>query len=322
MNLNKKFGIQAIEYYLPKNVTSSDELSEKFSYDKDFIENKIGVKQLFSVGNSSSLDMSVKVLEKILERFPFLHESLDVLVVCSQTPDHQLPQISSQIQDICRINKSVMAFDISLGCSGFVYGLSIVQSLLDFHNLSNGLLITSETYSKIIDENDRNTRCLFSDASAATLISNKGQIFSEKYKFSSEGKLFDKLICCKDKTNGNLFMDGRSIFNFVSSSVVSEIKSCILENGLRIEDIDYFILHQASSFVLKSVAQNLGINYEKKFIDYIKIFGNTVSSSIPIAMKQFFQNNTNKEMKILISGFGVGLSSGSTILFSQKNISL
>ena len=150
---NKEIGIEAIEYYLPKKVMSSAELASRYDFDKKFIEEKIGVKNLYTLKDESVTEMAVNSLENLLSTKKELREQIDLLIVCTQTPDFQLPQVSSQIQSRCSLPKKIASFDISLGCSGFVYGLSLVESMTMMHNYSNAVLITVDAYSTIIDVN-------------------------------------------------------------------------------------------------------------------------------------------------------------------------
>ena len=183
----------------------------------------------------------------------------------------------------------------------------------------------AEAYSKIIDKNDRNTKCLFSDAATATLVSNKGNITSGMYKFGTNGDYFDRLIVNNTNSSSSseqphLYMDGRAIFNFTVSTIPGEIDEICKMNHVKKSDIDYFLLHQASQFVIESIAKKTGESPEK-FVNYLYKFGNTVSSSIPIALKELLKAETRSDtMRVVISGFGVGLSWASTILtIKEKN---
>jgi len=322
---DENIGIEKIAYYLPKDIITSDELSDNYGYDKKFVETKVGVKKLFVEKELSTTDMAENALEKLLSDEESLRSEIGLLVVCTQTPEYQLPQTSSQIQQRCGLNNSIASFDISLGCSGYVYGLSVVESLIKSLNLSYGVLITTEKYSKIIDDNDRNTKCLFSDAASATLLSRSGKLIPGKYKFGTNGKFYDSLIVrnknqdskCVDNV---LSMNGRDIFNFTVGNIPGEISSVCKLNNLNKNEIDYFVIHQASSYVISSISERSKIDKIDKFINYMHLFGNTVSSSIPISLCQLTNNMEDIANKILISGFGVGLSWGSVVLFSKEGV--
>lgn len=314
---NKEIGIEAIEYYLPKKVMSSAELASKYDFDKKFIEEKIGVKNLYTLNDESVTEMAVNSLENLLSTKKELREQIDLLIVCTQTPDFQLPQVSSQIQSRCSLSKKIASFDISLGCSGFVYGLSLVESMMMMHNYSNAVLITVDAYSTIIDVKDRTTKCLFSDAAAATLISRSGKLISGQYSFGTDGDFFDCLIVDgshnKQNMYPNLYMNGRAIFNFCVSKIPNEIDKVCEINNIEKNGIDFFVLHQASKFILETLEKKIDAKHGQ-FVNYLNLFGNTVSSSIPIALKQLSKSDLGDKISILISGFGVGLSWGSTIL--------
>ena len=317
---NKSIGIEAIEYYLPKKVISSNELANMYNFDKNFIEEKIGVQNLYTLEDESVVDMAVNSLEHLLSTRQELREKIDLLVVCTQTPDYQLPQTSSQIQSRCNLSKTISSFDISLGCSGFVYGLSLVESMMMMHDYSNAVLITVDAYSRIIDVKDRTTKCLFSDAAAATLISRSGKLISGEYSFGTDGDFFDCLIV--DGSNNdqnmypNLYMNGRAIFNFCVSKIPNEIDKVCKINNVEKSGIDFFVLHQASKFIIETLEKKIDSKHGQ-FVNYLNLFGNTVSSSIPIALKQLSKSELNDKINILISGFGVGLSWASTVLTTK-----
>jgi 3-oxoacyl-[acyl-carrier-protein] synthase III len=318
---NEGIGIEKISYYLPKDVITSKELSDNYGYDQDFIEKKVGVTKLFIANDLSTTDMAVNALESLLENKEYLRNKIELLVVCTQTPEFQLPQVSSQLQSRCGLSNSIMSFDLSLGCSGYVYGISVIESLLVSLKLDYGVLITTEKYSSIIDDSDRNTKCLFSDASSATLFSRDGKLIPGEYKFGTDGELYDSLIVRKKYDdrgckNNILSMNGRNIFNFTVGKIPDEISDVCKLNGLDEREIDYFITHQASSYVISSIALRSKYSQTGKFINYMSLFGNTVSSSIPIALHQL-TNDGGIGGKIVISGFGVGLSWGTVVLFNK-----
>lgn len=318
------FGISKIETYLPPKKLSSEELATQFGFDLSFIEEKVGVKQLFVVDGEKTSDIAVRVMDQLLEAYPSLRTELDVLVVCTQTPDYQLPQISALVQSRCKLHRNIASFDIGLGCSGFVYGLNIVESFLARNSLKNGVLITAETYSSIIDPADRNTKCLFSDGAAATLITRKGNIQAGTSRFGTDGDFYDRLIV-KPSEGGKgkqpLFMDGRAIFEFAASTIPNEARLTCEANNVSTDEIDFFIFHQASKFVLDTIAKKMKLQDPARMINALHVAGNTVSSSIPMALKATLAQHGGRDLRILISGFGVGLSWGTTLLTTKGDCS-
>ena len=314
-------GIEEIEYYLPEASISSRELSDKFGFPLNFIEEKIGVRRIYiSAKNEFASDLAVSAAKKLFKRKPEIKEKIDVLVLCTQNPDFQLPHTSALVQKKLGLKKETACFDIGLGCSGFVYGLSIVTSFMETNELEYGLLITSETYSKIIQDTDKSTKPLFSDGAAVALISRKPKLMPMRYTFGTNGDNYDKLIYNSRSDDPashgkSLYMDGRGIYELVASEMPKDITKCLLLNKLKLEDIDVFVFHQASKFMLDTLSKILGIKDEKRVVKCIDRFGNTVSSSIPIALTTIFNNEPNEhKRKILISGFGVGCSWASTLL--------
>lgn len=313
-------GIEAIEYYLPERFMTSEELASNFGFDLQFVEEKIGVKGIYIAGeNEKTSDLAVAAIKKLFEKRPDIKEKINVIAVCTQTPDFQIPHTSALVQEKLGLEINIACFDLGLGCSGFVYGLSIVKAFMENNNLDYGLLITSETYSKIINDKDKNTKALFSDASAATLLSREPYLMPRQFSFGTDGNGYENLILrpsTAQETNF-LYMDGRGIFGFVAAVIPEDLKRCLQINNVLLEDIDYFVFHQASKFMLNTLSRKIGINDEWKVINCLDRFGNTVSSSIPIAIDTIFDECKNRHLKILISGFGVGLSWASTILFTR-----
>ena len=318
-----RYGIERIEYYLPEHALTADDLAKEHDFELEFIENKLGVKQLFHVVDQSASDLAVKVLQQLLEKDPTLRDNLDVLIVCTQTPDFQLPHVSAIVQAQVNLPENVAAFDVSLGCSGFVYGLSVIEGFLALNNYARGILINVDTYSKIIDKNDRNTRCLFSDAATATLISKNSVFLANKYIFGTAGDHYDKLIVRSSHVNqAALYMDGRAIFNFAVSKIPTEIFKLCEINQIKIEDIKYFVFHQASRFILNAISKKIIMVPPEKIIDIMGIAGNTVSCTIPMALKSLLTLGYPLSIgdHILISGFGVGLSWAGTILTVTEEV--
>ena len=312
---SRKIGIEAIEFHLPCNSMSAEEISESFGFDLDFVKNKIGVSKIYYAGEAEkSSDLAAAALNKLIESRPELRAEINVIIVCTQTPDTQLPQISSLVQSKCGLEKNVATFDLGLGCSGFVYGINVLKSFMISNNMSKGVLITVETYSKIINPKDRNTKPLFSDAAAATLLCDNGGIEICDYSFLTDGGSSAALACRENNFgSAEFFMDGRKVFNFVISNVPNEICQVAKINNLEIDEIDFFIFHQASKFVLDTLAEKLQLQNSNKVIYDIEKYGNTASSSIPIALKNI-SHMLDRPLNILISGFGIGLSAASTVL--------
>lgn len=315
-----KLGIQHITGYFPEQVLTAAELARRYGFDEAFVRDKLGVGQVYvAAPDEQTSHLAAASVRRLCEAVPDLRDRIGLLVVCTQTPDFQLPHVSAMVQDLAGLPNSVAAFDISLGCSGWVYGLSIAESFMQQNGIEYGLLVTAETYSKVIDDSDRNTKCLFSDAAAATLIGPAARLRSGRFTFGTAGKKFDQLIVrrCDGHPGSRLFMDGRGIFEFVLGNVPADVVRCLALNNVTLEELDLLVFHQASGFLLDAVSKQLGIPGDPRVARTIGGHGNAVSSSIPLALLQVLGPDLAGSRRTLVSGFGVGLSWASTVLAAE-----
>jgi len=301
-------GIESIVGYIPPGrINNLDRLGE-FDVDKRFVEEKIGVLQVAAKDkNQDTSDLCIEAVKRLQKKNPIELMEIDCLVVCTQNPDRRgLPQTSAIVHDKLSLSERCAVFDISLGCSGYVYSLSIIQSLMEANSLKKGLLFTSDPYSKIIDPKDKSTSMLFGDASAVTLLGNKPIWKIGKAVFGSKG---DQWQAIHVKADGRLSMHGRDVFNFAVTTMPKNIKETLDKNGLSTSEIDLFALHQGSKFIIDILRKRLGVPEEK--MPFVAAdYGNTVSSSIPLIVEKVAPD----VQRILVSGFGVGLSWGSLVL--------
>jgi 3-oxoacyl-[acyl-carrier-protein] synthase-3 len=305
-------GIENIGIWLPETFESNYDLKERFGIDDYFIQEKIGVERVGRVSSEENAsDMCLGAFKDLENRCIVNLQEIDLIVVVTQNPDYNIPHVSALVHGKLGLPQSCACFDISLGCSGFVYGLSVVQSFLKENSLRNALLFTADPYSKIIDNDDKNTRLLFGDGAAVALISHHPVWESGKFSFGTIGSHSDYLTC-KD---GILYMNGRGIFDFAARNLPKDLEKVILKNGLSQKNIDLFIVHQGSKFIVDTLARKLGVE-EGKMPFEASMYGNTVSASIPIILQNYLYKDQIKN--ILISGFGVGLSYASTVLTKVK----
>lgn len=301
-------GIREIATFIPAGRVSNLDKKDLFSIDNNFIEKKIGVREtaVKDPGDEVS-DMCVKAYERLLEKCPDMVRDVDVLVVVTQTPDIRIPHSSAIVHGKLGLDERCACFDISLGCSGFVYGLNIVKSFMRENGFNKGLLFTADAYSKITDAGDKNTSLLFGDASTVTLIADHPLYVVGKTTFGTVGRDYMKLSCVDDK----LQMDGRAVLNFIMRYVPDDILALLEKSRINVYDVDRFVFHQGSRFIIDMLTKSLKLNSSKVIYD-IYGYGNTVSSSIPIILEKEIADMENR--KILISGFGTGLSWSSGIL--------
>ena len=314
--------IRGIGTYLPEKTVGNDELIERFEWDREFLEVKLGIHQrhIAAEGEGAS-DMGVAAAEELFAKCPDLkREDVQLLIVCTQNPDYGLPHTSALVQDRLGLPTTTACFDVGLGCSGFVYGLSIVHSMLETLNLTNALIVTSDPYSKVIDPADRGTSPLFGDGAAATWISRTGaggQI--GLFTFGTDGAGARNLIVEPDADGVRcLSMNGRAIFEFMLERIPGDLARCAESNGLTTDEIDLFLLHQASAHMLGYVTKRMKLDPARVPIR-MQDTGNLVSSSIPFLIARLAGQGDLAGKTTLLSGFGVGLSWASTVVRFDAN---
>jgi 3-oxoacyl-[acyl-carrier-protein] synthase-3 len=326
--------ISKIEYYLPEQIVTNQDLeSENINWDLAKFEKRVGIKQRhIAAENETSLDMAVKASEKVL--LDYDKSKIDYIMLCTQSPDFYLPTSACILQDRLKLNKNIGAHDFNLGCSGYIYGLAMAKGLIKAGVANNILFVTSETYSKFIHPEDKTNRAIFGDGAAATIIENSDREKIMGFEMGTDGSGFDKLIvkngCFRNKFNeeaetfeygtnnitsdNHLYMDGPAIFNFSIETVPLIINNLLKKEKLAIEDMDYFIYHQANKYMLNYIRKKQKISEEKFYLE-IEDTGNTVSSTIPIAIKKALKAGKIKVgNKVLLAGFGVGLSYAAAII--------
>ena len=308
--------LSEIATYLPNNKINNLSRLVEHNTNENFIKEKIGVETLsVKDPDTETSDLCVESFRKLKKNKQLIDTKIDCLIVCTQNPDKNgIPHTSSIIHSKLGLNENCACFDISLGCSGYVYSLSIIKSFMQSNGLSNGLLFTCDPYSKILDMSDKNTSLLFSDAATVTYLrSGTGQrkLESElsfgKFLFSTKGKDGQAL----NNNDGKLLMDGRKIFNFSAKEIPIQVSKILKNSNKSINDIDLFIFHQGSKAIIKFLEKKLQIPEKKIFSNLINT-GNTVSSSIPMILEKILEDNSKKSF--LLSGFGVGLSWATCIL--------
>lgn len=333
--------IKALEYYLPETRLTNDQISlENPEWSIEKISSKTGIisRPIVSEGITSS-DLAFCAARKLIEENGIEKGQIDFLLFCTQSPDYFLPTSACILQERLKLPKSIGALDYNLGCSGYVYGLSLAKSLIVAKMARNVLLLTGETYSKFINKKDKNCRSLFGDGASATLVSNDSGIASIRdFCFGTDGEGAENLIVKNGafrhrslngyditgdnneyiKNDNSLYMNGNEIFKFTSKVIPKLINETVEKNDLKIEDIDLFIFHQANKYMLDFIRKVLNIPKERFYI-YLENVGNTVSSTIPIAIKNAVgEERIKKGNNILVAGFGVGYSYGATVLEYNK----
>lgn len=281
----------------------------------DKLKDKIGIESRPVIDNNEN--EKTLVLDACNKLFHNTDKNnVDGIIHVSQSAFSRLPTSACIIQDEIGLPKNLMAFDLIQGCSGFVYGLSAATAMMQQNALKKVLIVCADTYSKYIPLNDRTNRPIFADGAAAAIVENTGEGSIGPFSFFTDGSGGD-LLTLQEKNGGEeLFMDGKQVLKFSVREVPKVFDNLLSKAHLEKRDIDLFVFHQASAVILRQLKNKLNIPDEKWFQN-IKNIGNTVSATIPIAIKQAIDGGLyKKNMNIMLMGFGVGLSVAGCILKS------
>lgn len=322
-----------IAYHLPDNVVTNDDFKKSFpDWDVDRTEKRTGVfERRIAKPEETAYDLSLVAVRKLLDKHDLLMEKIDAIIFCTQSGDYIMPSNAFLLHRDLRLKSNVLAFDYNLACSGYIYGLVMALSFIRSGIAKNVLLVTSDTYSKYMKGNDRSTRMLFGDGASASWIGPTSDFSNPlitsfgAFKLETDGNGWDKFII---KSGANrqpptesrdldysdkIYMDGLRVLGLVNDRVVNQVHYLLRENAMAPEDIDQFFFHQASRLALNSLKIKLKLRDEKMFSN-IKNIGNTVSSSIPILISDYFsQKKLISDSRLLLCGFGVGFSWASII---------
>ena len=325
--------IKALSYYLPEQTVTNSQLVTEFpEWSVDKIAKKVGIcERHIAADDETAGDMAVKAALKLFEEYSIDKNDIDFVILCTQSPDYFLPSTSCVIQNELGLKTSCGAFDMNLGCSGYEYGLAVANGLVDTGVASHVLFLTSETYSKHIHSKDKGNKTIFGDGATATLISTNGFAEIGRFCLGTDGSGADNLIRktgamrhpCQandllfDENNNPvssdyLFMDGKAIFDFTAEVVPGLIEKTLEKHNMNLGDINLFVFHQANKYMINYLRKLLEIDQERFYV-YMEHVGNTVSSTVPIALYHARQDGRMKG-NVLLVGFGVGLSYGATIL--------
>lgn len=330
--------IRAISTALPDQVVTNDELDREHpEWNLELIAHRMGVQQRrIARADETTLDLGYRAALGLFETNPDLPLAVDVLIFCTQSADYILPPNATVLHGLLDLPQHVSAFDINLACSGYIYALDIARAMIRSGSARHVLLVAGDTYSKYINPGDRSARVLFGDGAAASWIAP-----------ADGGLRIGDVTCCtsgkqhatfripagacrqprsdatrvehKDESGNvrsaeNIHMAGRELLHFMASTVPKHVEEFLQKNGLGKDDIDLYVFHQASAVVMDSLRMALGLTPERVYMNLSNL-GNTVSASIPIALRDAqTEGRIASGQRLLLCGFGVGLSWGSALI--------
>jgi 3-oxoacyl-[acyl-carrier-protein] synthase III len=337
--MTKRAAIRAIKSFLPEGKLTNEQLAAEFGdWHAGQILSKTGVAVRGVAGaNETASDLGVAAGQRLFESGACGPDEIDFLLFCTQSPDYFTPTSACMMQDRLGLKTSCGAIDFNQGCSGYVYGLALAKSLIEAGTASNVLLITADTYTKFINRRDRSIRTLFGDGAAATLVTSieADTEMIGPLVLGTDGRGANEIIVpagglrCRPtaetaiekeddagnwRSAENLYMNGADVFSFALRTVPPAVEQLLQKSGLTMDQVDFFVLHQANKFILERLRGKMKIPPEKFWID-MENCGNTVSSTIPIALEGAIEQKRVKPGdRVALVGFGVGYSWGAAMI--------
>lgn len=329
--------IDAIDFYLPEKVLTNDQLATQFpEWTVDKISAKTGIARRHISGDGEfSSHLATAAGKKLFSNHHIDPKIVDYVILVTQTPDFYMPTTACIVQDQLGLRTDTGATDITLGCSGYIYALGLAKGLIESSQVDNVLILTADTYSKFINPGDKSVRTIFGDGASATLVvgvDEKESLHAFTYGTNGAGgknlivphgglrdalelaPKADTLLRDLTPSGYDLFMDGPEIFTFTLDVVPHSVEAVLRKAKLDLEDIDLFVFHQANKFMLDHLRKKIGVSVEKFFMSFEES-GNTVSSTIPIALTEAIrQGRLVAGMRVMLMGFGVGLSWGGLLV--------
>lgn len=307
---------------VPEQIVTNEDLSKIVETSDEWISSRSGIKERRIAKEETTTSLAILAGKRALENAGIASEEIEVIIVATCTPDCFFPNTACQVQEAIGA-KHAVAFDLSAACSGFLFALSTAQAYIKGGIYQKALIIGAETMSKMIDWSDRSTCVLFGDGAGAAVVSaEETGVLELVQKSNGAGK---GVLSCKARETRNLlnhesetkeylYMEGQPVFKFAVKTVPECVEEVLKKAEVKKEEIRYYILHQANSRIIQSVAKRLK-EPEEKFPMNLSLYGNTSAASIPILLDEMNRNGMlNRGDKLVLSGFGAGLTWGAVLL--------
>ena len=317
--------ITQVAHYSPTQVISNQDLSERMDTSDEWIASRTGIRKRHISQTETTSDLAAEVANRLLKKSGLAAEQLDFIFVATISPDSMMPSTAARVQAKVGADKA-FAFDVTAACSGFVFALATAEKFIRSGQYKRGLVIGSETLSKVIDWEDRTTAVLFGDGAGGVLLESSEQqtfLAESLYTDGSRGEVLQSSFVGLSSPYSNkevdhkyLSMDGRAVFDFAIRDVAKSIQSLLATAPVAVDEIDYFFLHQANDRILDKIAKKIGVPREKLPANMME-YGNTSAASIPILLSECVDQGLIKldgSQTILLSGFGGGLTWGSLLV--------
>lgn len=325
--------IAGVGYSVPDTVITNDDLKKLYETSDEWIYSRTGIRERRLVsGNESAIDLGVTASLQALENAKISPDDLDMIIAASSTPV-EMYSMGCRIQKKLGITKPIPAFDISAACSGLIYGLSIARGLIASGMYRNILIVATDNNSRHLDWTDRGTSILFGDGAGAMVVTPSDDgvddiIALDIQADGEQGNLIElhfdgdtcPLVESNEKREPKIKMNGKGVYTFVVKLLPNYVENLIKDAGLKTEDIDYMVPHQANIRIIKAVQERIGIS-DDKVITNLEYYGNTSAASIPIALVEGVKSRQMElGSRVLLCGFGAGMTWGGAIVRLRKGI--
>ncbi|WEV71020.1 ketoacyl-ACP synthase III [Lactobacillus sp. ESL0785] len=315
--------IKQTAHYVPPKVVTNDDLTTMMDTSDEWISSRTGIKQRHIAQDEQTSTLAIKVAQQLLEKANCPAEKIDFIIVATMSPDYLTPATAAIVQGKIGA-KNALAFDINAACSGFIYALTLADKLLATYHC--GIVIGAEVLSKLVDWQERSTAVLFGDGAGGVLVEQSPQAALIAEDLAAYGQDGDTLTAgyqpvnsafSNDQTDKHKYyfeMDGRAVYRFATHEVPASIERAIAQTTWQLNDVDWFILHQANGRILTSIAHHLGVP-EEKFLSNVAKYGNTSAASVPLLLDEAVTTGRIKRgQKLILSGFGGGLTTATTAI--------
>ena len=317
--------ISQVAHYVPEQIVTNEDLAQVMDTSDEWISSRTGIKKRHISYDESTSDLATKVAKCLLDKADLSADEIDFIIVATITPDSLMPSTAARVQaNIGAVN--AFAYDLAAACSGFIFALATAEKLISSGAYQKGLVIGSETLSKVVDWSDRGTAVLFGDGAGGVLLESTSSRHFLAESQKTDGSRGDNLTSCliglsspfaeRAEDKKYLTMDGRAIFDFAIRDVAQSINETIEASPLDVDEIDYFLFHQANERILNKMAKKIGVSRDKIPANMME-YGNTSAASVPILLSECVEQGLVKldgSQKVLLSGFGGGLTWGTLIV--------
>ncbi|URZ08683.1 beta-ketoacyl-ACP synthase III [Clostridium felsineum] len=310
--------------YAPEKVVTNEDMSKVVDTSDEWISSRTGIKERRISVNENTSDLGAKAALRAIENANIKVEDIDLIITATTSPDSYTPSVACIIQEKIGA-KNAVCFDVNAACTGFIFALNTAAQFIKTGEYNNALVIGAEVLSKILDWEDRSTCVLFGDGAGAAVIRKGNKEGILKAILGSDGTGGKFLHCPainvvnpfseeKELANSKISMNGREVFKFAVKVMVSSIKKVVEDSGLKLEDIDYIIPHQANIRIIEAAAKKLELGMSNFFVN-LQNYGNTSGATIPVAVDEMNRRGLLKSgTKIVVVGFGGGLTWGAMVL--------